>query len=217
MDGLGRAVGAGVPMEFGGEMVVLDPLRIEDFGLVEQHLLSKRESPLTVGQRQAEELLGKAADFQRQTAKQPANDAEKLAMMAQIERAQLLQQFYLELAKDVLTKSRSEARKENTVPPQEVVAWIGTIDGLVFTIWLKLHQRYPGKFSLERVREIVLAKTEEELAQLARLRDQASGIDDLGNSTGPTRTETAPTVGHPTGVPSSATSPSRIITSTPTL
>jgi len=47
-DGIAGPTGAGVPVEFGGETLILDPLTLKDFGLIERHLLRRRKNPLEV-------------------------------------------------------------------------------------------------------------------------------------------------------------------------
>ena len=48
MDGLAKPAGSGIPIKFNGEDLVLDALGIEDLGVIENHLLSKRKNPLDV-------------------------------------------------------------------------------------------------------------------------------------------------------------------------
>ena len=45
-EGLARVTSAGVPIEFDGETVLLPPLSLQDYGVIEQHILSKRPNPL---------------------------------------------------------------------------------------------------------------------------------------------------------------------------
>lgn len=84
-----------------------------------------------------------------------------------------------------LDKVRAESEKM-VVADVEVQEWIdSTRDGLCFTLWLALDRRYPGKFSLERMLEVMYAQvTEEQMAALLAARDQACGLDDAGKDTG---------------------------------
>lgn len=168
MDGLGRAAGSGVPIEFGGETLILNRITIRDFGLIEQHLLKDRPNPIDAARKEAQQFILDAAGL-----KDSAQD-------------EFLRKQYIAMAEKIMADGLAAARKSNVMKPQEVAEWIDTLPGLQFTIWLKLDQRYPGKFSMEKVGEIMEKLADGEVDRLKKLRDQAAGVDELGNSTGPT-------------------------------
>ncbi len=165
-DGLGRAMGAGVPINFGGETLILDPLTLKDLGVIEQHLLRSRRTSLDVGREQVQEIW-----------------ADK-ALPAELK---------TELCKAAVQHAQDEARKQNTVSREDIVRWLDSSEGLGFTLWLLINKRQPGKYSLEQVRDIVGKLDEDGVRELLKARDQASGIDELGNSTGPAQQKTRKT------------------------
>ncbi len=212
MEGLGRAIGAGVPIEFGGETLILDGLTYADFGTIEQHLLSKRPNPMAEARAEAGEFLKEAARLAPVIVNLEAEDkaigklekpspelmarAKELDGLLDEQRA--LRDSYLEMADKIVASAREEARKLNKLSFTEVGQWMDTLEGVVFTLWLKLEQRYPGRFSLTAVGDTIMQEGTEKVERVRALRDQASGLDDLGNSTGPTSPETTAAVG-PTG------------------
>lgn len=152
MDGLGRAVGAGVTLKFGEREIILEPLTLRDFGLIEQHLLSQRRSPLDL-------------------VKDVVRDLPP------------------ELAKSLLEQAYEDAKKGNTISPQEIAEWIDTFDGMAYSLWLSLEKRYPGEYQLTDVHDVMqqmMESDESVMERLKALRDQASGLDERGNSTGGT-------------------------------
>lgn len=98
-----------------------------------------------------------------------------------------------EMADKLLDKAYRDAKKMNEVAAEEVAEWIDTFNGMAFSLWLSLEKRYAGRFTLDNVLEIMEAISEEELEDLKNLRDQAAGLDELGNSTGETSSSTTPT------------------------
>ena len=59
MDGVSRPSGAGVPFEFNGKTLIFEPLGLKDFGVIEQHLLSKQKNSMQI----MKEILVEMADI----------------------------------------------------------------------------------------------------------------------------------------------------------
>ena len=91
-----------------------------------------------------------------------------------------------ELLEKMIESSMAAARKVAVVSDEEFAAYIDTIDGLAMSVWLALDRRYPKKFSRDDVLKIVGEMDRQEQERLFRVRDQAAGMDSLGNSTGRT-------------------------------
>lgn len=162
MDGMGRAVGAGVPIPLDGETLILQPLTLEDFGLLEQKILADRPNPMDLARQQVRELYG-AKEI-------PAESKDKLA-------------------ESILREAREEARRVNKASNADVVQYMDSVPGLAFTYWLMLRREHGEKWSPERLCEHLQRASQQEFERLLKLRDQASGIDEMGNSTGPTQTK----------------------------
>lgn len=56
MEGLARAIGAGIPVALAGATYLLAPLTLGCFGIIEQLLLSRRETPIDLAVRMCERL-----------------------------------------------------------------------------------------------------------------------------------------------------------------
>ena len=96
---------------------------------------------------------------------------------------------------DILTEEDREkmlhdslvaGRKLSVVSSEELAEYLDSIEGLVMTIWLGFEDRYPGKYSKTDVMHIIQGLDEDEKLRLFQDRDQAMGMDELGNSTGRT-------------------------------
>ena len=210
MDGLGRAIGAGVPIQFNGETLILDGVTVGDFGLIEQHLLAQRPNPMDIVRPQAMAFMREAtllipvvaARQKRIEALQalPKPNGKESAELSELQAAisvdEAMRSECIAMAEKLMADARTEAMKKNKIPPREVAAWLDTVEGVTFTIWLKLDQKYPGKYTLQQTQAIMQAMHESDRERVKKLRDQASAFDELGNSTGPT--SKAATVG-PTG------------------
>lgn len=92
----------------------------------------------------------------------------------------------IETQKYLLELAYEDAKRQTTISASEAGEFIDSVDGLAFTLWLVLERSHQGRWTLERVNEIVKSMTPTEIQEMLRLRDQASGLDDLGNSTGQT-------------------------------
>ena len=149
MDGVARAAGSGVSIEFNGRTLILAPLSLKDFGLIENHLLSQQLNPL---------------------------DLVKV----------VVKDLPPELAAGLLRDAYKDAKQMNMISAAAVAEWIDTFDGMAYTMWVCLNKTYPNEFELADVVQIMQELTEDELERMKNLRDQASGIDELGNSTGET-------------------------------
>jgi hypothetical protein len=90
MDGLGRTSGAGKTITIGGKDFFLEPLTLRDFGVVEQHLLSKRPNPLKIVGEAAKDMPPEIAE---QMFKAAYEDAKKGANVTTAEVTHFLDSF----------------------------------------------------------------------------------------------------------------------------
>lgn len=95
----------------------------------------------------------------------------------------------LEVQKHLIDVAYADMRRNTTVSPEEVDAYMGTTEGLAFTIWLALSRGYPGRWTLEQIENKINDMDVKSVHKMLRARDQAAGIDELGNSTGQVQTE----------------------------
>lgn len=96
----------------------------------------------------------------------------------------LLDGLNIEVQKHLLDLAYADLRQNTTIAFDELSRFLMSVDGVSMSLWLGFNRSYPGKYTLERVTEIVNSMTQDELSKLVIARDQAAGIDDLGNSTG---------------------------------
>lgn len=89
-----------------------------------------------------------------------------------------------DLARELLFKAHDDARRGNSVTAQEVALYLDTLSGLGFSLWTALKKEYGEKYSLDDVYDAVESLGTEDVQDLKDARDQASGVDELGNSTG---------------------------------
>lgn len=98
-----------------------------------------------------------------------------------------MQQCLAKEAMDIATKGKD-------VTSTEVVRWMDTMVGAPYTLWMCLRDDQP-EITLERARELFdminKEEQEEKLKEFLLLREQLSGTDQRGNSTGQ-QTETTP-------------------------
>jgi hypothetical protein len=183
MEGLARVTGAPVTVSFLGRDVLLDPLRLRDFGALEQYLLKNRPN-LIVQASQAARLITRQA--KEEAAAISAKDPDRAAkVQALIEEAQ-------SQADSVLNKAIGQSAKIGKISHEEMAQWLDTVEGMAYCFWLKLSQRYGiDAFSLDAVTAEFEKMTDEAFAEMLAARDQAAGTDLLGNSTGQTETTTA--------------------------
>lgn len=92
--------------------------------------------------------------------------------------------FPPEAAEKTRKEAFAEAAKIRSIPPEEIHEWMNTVKGLAFTVWLGLHKRHPGEIDLTQAVKIVEQMSMDTQDELRRVRDQVSGIDEAGNSTG---------------------------------
>lgn len=85
----------------------------------------------------------------------------------------------------LLDKAYIDATSSNQATPEEVAAWIDTRVGLAYTLWISLLKTYPD-MEYEFVEDLMEKATDDEIAKLIKDRDQVSGLDEAGNSTGRT-------------------------------
>lgn len=99
----------------------------------------------------------------------------------------LLAGLDIEVQKHLLDLAYADLKSSTTIPFEELSGFLSSVEGTAFSLWLCFNRSNPGKWTLERIREILGEMTEEQLSRLMMARDQAAGIDDLGNSTGQTQ------------------------------
>ena len=148
-EGMSRVAGSGIPIHFDGVDLVLPALNIQDYGVVEQHILSNRINPIEAIKSHLNGLSPEA------------------------------QNHLLSLAYD-------EFRNNTTVSLPELSSFLSSREGTALSLWLLLERAKPGKWTRARVKEILESMTDEDVTRLLLSRDQAAGVDDLGNSTGQT-------------------------------
>lgn len=85
--------------------------------------------------------------------------------------------------KELLAQAYKDATSANKATPDEVSGWLDTKDGVVFSCWLSLRKNHP-ELSLEDAEQAINHMGQQEMTRLAEQRDVASGLDELGNSTG---------------------------------
>lgn len=147
MDGLSRAIGAGMPVKIGENTYMLSPLTLEDFGLIENEMLAKRPNPM---QRVMEVY-------------------EKLP--------EALRDKFLE-------RAYQDAKRTNKIPAAEVAAYVDSIEGMMLSMWLSIKKCHP-EITREKMNEIMRSLSPKDVEAMRESRDIASGIDQMGNSTGP--------------------------------
>ncbi len=192
MDGLSRVTGAPVTIRFQGEDLFLDPITLQDYGAIEQHLLRlPRPNVMALAEEAVDQLNDRAQGKINKLLAEPfKDDSDKEAAVA---KAKTISDTAKQRSEALLSRALDAAKKNNTIAQDEISGWIDSVAGLSFCLWLKLSQRYPGRFSLEDVSEIIGQYGEDQRAQLIKDRDQASGSDQLGNSTGPAPAATTTT------------------------
>lgn len=88
-------------------------------------------------------------------------------------------------AEAIMDRAFIEARKIHNIPPEEVMAWIRTIDGFAYSIWLVVDRVYPSRFPLDRIYRFLtdtFKNDRDKFNALKERRDLASGLSDtLGN------------------------------------
>jgi hypothetical protein len=91
-----------------------------------------------------------------------------------------------ELIEKMVSDSMAAGRKLNVVTDRELAEFIDTIDGVILTFWLAFERKYPKKFTKDQVASVIQSMDAEGRKELMDVRDQATGWDDRGNSTGRT-------------------------------
>jgi hypothetical protein len=191
MEGSSRPSGAPVPVRFKGEDLLLDPMRVIDAGIIEQHLLTKRPN-LLIAASQAARLLTNQA--KREAAAIPKHAADREAQIKE-----LLEESRAQ-ADSLVNKAMAQTSKIGKISAEEYTEWCDSLCGVAFCFWLKFEGRYPGKFTLDEVTREFERLGDEALSNMIALRDQASGTDLVADSTGRTGATTTPTPAAPTTV-----------------
>lgn len=192
MDGSSAAVGAGTTIEFGGETLILDPLTISDFGIVENHLLQSRPNPINLAAEAVERLHERAAEkaeaiiaeAQQRSAGLTSDAAQAVLAEANRKAGSAIQRAE-QLGRDMMDRAFDEAKKVAKIDIKEVQHWMDTPPGVAYTIWLSLEKRYPSKFTLKEANKIIDAMSDRGRAELVKSRDLAAGthVLKLKNST----------------------------------
>jgi hypothetical protein len=184
MDGLSRPAGAPVPISFDGQTLLFGGICIEHFGIIEQHLLKKRPNIISLAIEAARQITDQAnEEIAALPSADPSNPA---AVEARRKKAQAIAEEARGQAESIKNQAFAETRKISKISREEFSDWIDSFEGVAFSLWLDWSERYPGKYTLEQITKILNKMGNEHLATMIAARDQASGTDDLGNSTGPT-------------------------------
>lgn len=107
------------------------------------------------------------------------------------------------LAREMLTRAYDDARRMEKVSDEDTDRFMASIEGVAYQLWLSLRHNYGDKYSLEDIWDGLDEMSPEDLAAMQAAASQASGMDELGNSTGRTGQETKADA-EPVGVESSA-------------
>lgn len=94
----------------------------------------------------------------------------------------------------IVKEATTQARASNTVSPHELGLWMDTYEGMQYTFWMSIRGNHPEFEHLEDAAKLFTEWMEEvgeqAIKEYQRKRDQSSGTDMMGNSTGRTMTET---------------------------
>ena len=177
MDRAARAFAGATHITLGGVSLRVSPRVVDHYAEIEQAILSSRPNPFHA-----------ARDGMQAFADKDGNVPE------------LVRETLLRIAMEQVSKA-------NFVSRREVSEWIGgTMSGHIFIMYLAVRDNDRAKYTLDYVKSLVMAEYESAMKaggeaaqrklkqQLEGAVDQASGGDDLGNSTGPvSATEPGPT------------------------
>ncbi len=161
MDGISRTAGVGPTIQLGGRSLTTNAKILRHYAEMEAEIIRKRGNPF--------DLI--------RDAKEALRDCPEI-----------MGQF--------VTQAFDAAVRWKTVSQQEVHDFLGTMSGTVFAIWLSVRDNDPATITLEWVKQAFMDQMEavaREQGALAAQKwqaaieaaiDQASGDDELGNSTG---------------------------------
>lgn len=183
--GMGRATGAGVPLVVGDKTYIMDPMGVKDLGVAENHLRMMQKNPMDAAMPSIIGFRKKAMVLREEAQKIKKEDAK--AAEDKLEEAAIYDQEAENLRADAfkdLRKERDLARIDMPV----VLAWLQTYEGIVFATWWGLHKNHP-EVDLAKAKEIVDTLGEMDSGKAVKI---ASGLDDEGNSTGPTEKQAPP-------------------------
>lgn len=159
MDGIGRAIGAGVPLQLGDKTYLLGRVDARTIGELEQFMLSKRTSPVDVALKRISTLEAAGVAV--------SPDSKKMLLDNALEK---------------------EASGLNFITRDEFESWLDTREGITYSIWLLIRQNHPD-VSLKEINEQTVKASQDQLAAIIAAREQVAGTDNLGNETGLTTTE----------------------------
>lgn len=162
MEGISRPAGAGPTVDFGGEKLQVSGRILRHYAEIEAQIVHLRGNPFDLI-RENKDLL----------ADQP----------------ELMDRF--------VDRAFEEAKAWRFVTPHEFSSWLGTWPGICFTLWLAFRDNDREKYTLNKITEM-FSDQYEQLANstggsvaadrwketLTEAINQASGEDELGNSTG---------------------------------
>jgi len=93
-----------------------------------------------------------------------------------------------EIAEKLLNQAYQDAKKALEPSPEEVLTWmLSTRAGIAFTLWRMIDKPYPGKYTRKEIEQHVFNLSDAEFEQMSQDQTAAAGVDELGNSTGPTQ------------------------------
>lgn len=95
-----------------------------------------------------------------------------------------MQELDVEVQKHIIDRAYDDLKRQTTVSAQEVSEFIETTEGLAFTLWLCFGRSHPGRWKLDYIKEKIETMSMPDVMVMLRARDQASGLDEMGNSTG---------------------------------
>lgn len=97
-----------------------------------------------------------------------------------------------ETREKLIERAYQDGKKMNTVSEDEFNTFLNSRQGTAFIIWVLLDKQYPKRFKLEDIQEVIMQMVKADFEALKRAQEQAAGMDDLGNSTGPVPTVAGP-------------------------
>lgn len=83
-----------------------------------------------------------------------------------------------------LERAYQDAKRTNKIPAAEVAAYVDSIEGMMLSMWLSIKKCHP-EITREKMNEIMRSLSPKDVEAMRESRDIASGIDQMGNSTGP--------------------------------
>jgi len=98
----------------------------------------------------------------------------------------------VDFAREEIERSRGEAKAIRSVAFDETMAFVQSVEGAGFVLWLSLEKNYPGKFSISQCESEVARTTLENAEKSRSVMDRVMSVGPEGNSTGPTQEQQEP-------------------------